>query len=199
MKQSSLLLVLLFSSSMAYAQGSTCISAGLAIPKQPSAFSTYWKTGFSMSVGVDIPFADWLALSAAFDFNSFLLNEERFLEGQGIAGTGLSVSGGSSSVFTLLAGAKVRVVHAPKLFSAYVTGQVGYLNFSTGDIVISADSSAGTLVGGERSSFCTSAGGGVEVPLNQVTDVFIEGRYVVDFKEKRTAFIPIRLGLRIRL
>jgi len=190
---------LLFSTSLAAAQGSTFVSAGIGIPQKPSDFSSYWKTGLSLGGGIEIPITDWVGLTAGFDLTSFPLNEEKFLEAQGVAGTGVSVSGGGASILTLLGGAKLTVVQTPKLVSAYVVGLFGYLNFSTKEFEVSGGGLSGTLAGGERSSFCVAGGAGAEMPIGKIADAFIEGRYVVDFAASRTAYIPIRAGVKIRL
>ncbi len=91
------------------------------------------------------------------------------------------------------------MVQTPKLVSAYVVGLIGYLNFSTRDFDLTGGGLSGTLAGDERSAFCVAGGAGVEMPIGKITDVFIEGRYVVDFAASRTAYIPVRAGLKIRL
>lgn len=199
LKRYSVVLLLIFATSFAAAQGSTFVSAGLGIPQKPSDFFGYWKTGLSLGGGIEAPITDWLALTAGFDFTSFPLDEAKFLEAQGVAGTGVSVSGGNASILTLLGGAKLKVVQTPRLLSAYVVGLFGYLNFSTKDFDIDGGGLSGTLAGEERSAFCVAGGAGVEMPIGKTTDVFIEGRYVVDFTASRTAYIPIRAGLKIRL
>jgi len=191
--------LLLLSISLAVAQGRTYVSAGLGMPQKPSDFSGIWKTGLSLGGGIEAPISDWLALTAGFDLTNFPLNEEKFLEAQGVAGTGVSVSGGSASILTLLGGAKVRVVQTPKLVSAYVVGLFGYMNFSTKDFDVTGGGLGGTLLGEERSAFCVAGGIGAEMPIGKITDIFIEGRYVVDFSASSTAFIPIRVGMKIRL
>lgn len=199
LKRGSIIVLLLFSTSVAAAQGSTYVSAGLGLPQKPAEFSDYWETGLSLGGGIEAPVTDWLALVGGFDLTNFPLNEERYLEAQGVAGTGVSVSGGSASILSLLAGAKLKVVQAPKLVSAYVVGLFGYLNFSTKDFEVTGGGIAGTLAGEERSSFCVAGGAGVEMPIGKTTDLYIEGRYVVDFAASRTAFIPVRAGVKIRL
>jgi len=199
LKRLSVVILLLFSTSLAAAQGSTVISGGLGIPQKPNDFSSYWKTGLSVGAGVEVPVSDWFGLTVGFDLTSFSLNEEKFLEAQGVAGTGVRVSGGSATIMSVLGGAKVRVAHVPKRVSAYVVGLLGYMNFSTKEFEVSGDGPFGTLAGGERSSFCVAGGAGVEMPIAKIADVFVEGRYVVDFSANRTAFIPIRAGFKIRL
>lgn len=199
MKRVSIIVLLLFSTSVAAAQGSTFVSAGLGVPQKPTEFSDYWKTGLSLGGGIEAPVNDWLALMGGFDLTNFALNEGPYLEAQGVAGTGVSISGGSASILTLLGGAKLSVVRIPKSVSAYVVGLFGYLNFSTKDFEVTGGGLAGTLAGEERSAFCVAGGAGVEMPIGKTTDIFIEGRYVVDFAASRTAFVPLRAGLKIRL
>lgn len=199
MKRLSAIVILLFSTSLALAQGSTVISAGIGIPQKPSDFSSYWETGLSVGIGIEVPVSDWLGLTIGFDFSSFPLNEEKFLEAQGVAGTGVSVSGGSATMLSVLGGAKVRVLHAPKLVSVYVVGLLGYLNFSTKEFEVTGGGLYGTLGGGERSSFCVAGGAGIELPIGKIADAFVEGRYVADFSASPTAFVPLRAGVKIRL
>jgi hypothetical protein len=199
LKRAAILVLLLFSTSLASAQGNTFVSAGLGLPQKPAEFSSYWKAGLSLGGGIEAPITDWVALVGGFDLTNFPLNEERYLDAQGVAGTGVSISGGTASILTLLAGAKLNVLQNPKSVSAYLSGLFGYMNFSTRDFEVTGGGISGTLAGEERSSLCVSGGVGVEMPIGKTTYMFIEGRYVVDFAASRTAFVPVRAGVKIRL
>ena len=199
MKRAATVVLVLFSTTLAAAQGSTFVSAGIGIPQKPTEFSSYWESGLSLGGGVEAPITDWVALTGGFDLTNFPLNEERYLEAQGVAGTGVSISGGTASVLTLLIGAKLSVLQNPRSVSAYLSGLFGYMNFSTKDFEVTGGGISGILAGEERSSICVSGGAGVEVPIGKTTYMFIEGRYVFDFTASRTAFVPVRAGVKIRL
>lgn len=185
--------------SFALAQGSTFVSAGLALPQKPEEFSTQWGVGLSLAGGMEAPVNDWFALLAGFDLTTFPLKEDKYIEAQGVAGTGVSVSGGSTGILTLTAGARATVAYAPKVLSVYVLGLFGYMNYSRKDLEVSQSGYAGTLAGEEKSSVCVGTGIGFETKVSKIMDGFIEGRYVVDLGSGNRAFIPIRAGIRIKL
>lgn len=199
LKRTSTIVFLICCSSLVLAQGSTYVGAGIGIPQRPAEFSSQWGVGLSLAGGIEAPVNDWFALLAGFDLSTFPLNEEKYIEAQGVVGTGVSVSGGSTGNLTLTVGARVRVAHTPKVFSAYVVGLFGYMNCSKKDLEVSQSGYAGTLAGEEKSSLCAGTGVGIETPVSKIMDGFIEGRYVIDFGPGNRAFIPIRAGVRIKL
>jgi len=188
---------LILASSLVPAQGNTYVNAGIGIPFKPDDFSKLWKTGFGVGGGLDIPIVDWIDFTAGIDYNSFSLNEKKFIESQGWSSAEVEVAGGTVSVLTVMAGAKVKLISIPKKFSAYVSGTVGYLNFSTEDLGVRGSSVAGTLASNEESAFSAAAGGGVEMPFTKDLTLYLEGRYVLGTVEDRTFYLPIRLGLKV--
>lgn len=181
------------------AQGNTYFSAGIGFPHEPGDFKSLWKPGISLSGGIDAPFTDWIALTAGFDFSSFPLNEAKYIEAQGAAGVGVSVSGGNASILTLMAGAKLTFLSIPKKFAAYANGTIGLFNFSTKDFEVSGAGVEGILNGEEKTAFGGSVGLGAAVPFGKNLELFLEGRYVIGFMEKQSVYLPVRLGLKIQL
>lgn len=198
MKRATIIITfLILASSLVLAQGNTYVNAGIGIPLKPHDFSELWITGVGVGGGIDIPIVDWIDFTAGIDYNSFSLNEKKFIESQGWSSAEVEVAGGTVSILTVMAGAKVKLISIPKKFSAYVSGTVGYFNFSTEDLSARGGGVSGTLASKEESAFSAAAGGGVEMPFTRDLTLYLEGRYVIGTVKDRTVCLPVRLGLKI--
>jgi opacity protein-like surface antigen len=176
------------------------ISGGLSFPSGPQVFSDYWKMGFNVGGGFGFPLSTSVSLIAIVDYNNFSFDEEGFLKAFGFSNYGLSITGGSASIFTVNGNIKILLNTTPNTTSPYIIGGLGFFSLSTSDVTVSGSGGSVNVAGDSESAFNVQFGLGIDIPTSSTMNVFIEGRYGIGFtKEENTSFLPIRIGLRIKI
>lgn len=174
-------------------------SAGIGFPSKPQGFSDYWKMGFNVGGGVGFPISPSISLTGSIDYNSFPFDEDGFLKSLGLSGSGVSVTGGSASIFTITGNVKALLNTAPGRVAPYATAGLGFLSLSTADATVAYQGQTATAKGDSESAFSLLFGAGIEIPAGTST-LFIEGKYGLGFtKGESTAFIPIKAGVKMKI
>jgi hypothetical protein len=114
------------------------LGGGISFPSQPSLFSNYWKMGFNFGAGIGYPLSPSVSLVSLFDYNTFAFDEEGFLTDNGFGGYGISVSGGTATIISLLGNIKASLAQAPGSAAPYLLGGLGLFRISTSDVTVSA-------------------------------------------------------------
>lgn len=173
--------------------------SGLSFPSKPKSFSDYWKMGFNFGVGISFPLSGSISLIGSIDYNTFSFDEDNFLKSNGFTGTGLSVTGSSASIFTIMGNVKVLLNSTPNTASPYITGGLGLFSVSTSDATLAYQGQTVTVDGDSESAFSLLIGAGIEIPAG-TSIFFIEGKYSIGFtKNESTSYIPIKIGIRLNI
>lgn len=176
------------------------LSGGLSFPSQPRVFSDYWKMGFNFGAGLGYALSPFLSLSGSFDYNNFAFNEEGFLKDYGISGYGITVSGASATIISVLGNLKVSLTPAMESVSPYFLGGIGFFSVSTSDVTVSAGGSSATAKGDSESAFSVLFGAGLDIPAGEATKVFLQVAYGIGFtKVDNTNYLPLKAGVTLKL
>jgi hypothetical protein len=176
------------------------VGGGIAFPMSPSGFSDFWGMGFSFGGGLGYAFSPSLAFVGLVDYNNFALDGDAILAASGFGGMGISISGGSASIFSVSGNLKANLIPTPNSLSPYFIGGIGYSTVSTGDFTLSAGGLSITESGFSESHASILFGVGLDIPASEALDIFLEGKYGIVFTEDQTSnYIPLRAGLKVKL
>lgn len=191
-----LVLPFLFSAnSFAQDYNNVYFGAGLTFPEGPSQFSDYYKMGFNVGGGVGFAISHTFSIVGDFTYNNFSFDQNKFLTDIGYNNSGISITGGSTSIYAISANMKFSLNRSQSSTFPYVIGGIGYLNEATSDLTVSGGGTSVPVSGNSESAFYTQAGVGVDFVIGSTSLIFIEGKYAIGFtKDKNTTFLPIRAG-----
>jgi len=176
------------------------LGGGIALPMSPSSFSDFWSMGYSFGGGLGYAFSPSLAFVGQVDYNNFALDGDAILEQSGFGGMGISISGGSASIFSISGNLRANLIPTPNSLSPYFIGGIGYATVSTGDFTLSGGGQSITEGGFSESHMSVLFGVGLDIPASEALDVFLEGKYGIVFTEDQTSnYIPLRAGVKIKL
>ena len=217
MKSICILFVLVFTSSIAFAQeedsvdqvdegGEFYISGGLSFPTQPSEFENYWNKGFNISVGFGYSISPEFLMDIHLDYNNFSFNEDKFLNEFGFTGLNIDLSGGTGSIFILALNFKAYLVTTPYSVSPYLIGGFGSIYNFTDDVTATSGEKSATIPGGYGFGMALPLGCGVDIPLyesiyGEIIFIYLEGKYVLGFtgaESGNTHFTQLNAGFKLR-
>jgi hypothetical protein len=174
------------------------LSGGVSFPSQPSVFSDYWKMGFNFGASLGYALSPFLTIGGSFDYNNFAFDEEGFLKNLGASGYGITVSGASASIISVMGNLKVSLT--PASVSPYFFGGLGFSRISLSDATISGGGESATVKFGSNSVFSVLFGAGLDIPAGKATKVFLQGAYGIGFKENgNTNYLPVKFGVALKL
>jgi opacity protein-like surface antigen len=162
---------------------------GIAVPGSPDAFREKWKEGFDVTLGVGFPLASKLSLQGAVAYDQFSFDKS-LLSGEW--------TGGESELLSFSGEVRFRFVEDSGRLSPYLVGGAGVVHVWTMDLTQSfSPTSPDDLVGGPayfdpqfygvpidgftETAAMTTFGGGVDIPLTESTQFFVEARYQISF------------------
>ena len=180
------------------------IAGGLALPSGPEDFRDNWNLGLNLGGGIGFSLSSAVSIAFSGEYAFFPIDETEMLKKAGASGTGVSVTidGGTLSILTLAGNVKLLLIPTPGSTAPYFVAGAGFFSLSASDARISASylgsSSSVTVKFDNESAFYASVGAGMDIPMNEKTSVFFEGRYSIGFtKGENTSYIPIKAGIRI--
>jgi hypothetical protein len=191
--------LILFSMSL-FAQSKFYVAGGLDIPSKPKSFADNWDSGITFGVGKEYMYKQNICLTVGMDLNYFrFYNSSNLINSLGVSGWGMNVSSGNTITANIHVGIKATLININNIVAPYITGSVGLLGTSFGDINLSTiDGYSINRKGNSEFALSSAAGGGFDIPVGETTDIFIECQYVIGFtKGESTAYLPIRIGLQI--
>jgi hypothetical protein len=170
------------------------VNAGFSVPTGPTNFSTYWKPGFNLGFGVGSIVLPSTSMFIRLDYNNFPLDAEGYLRANGAAGSGYTIDGGTVSIITITGNVKVAVGPTTSVVPYFIGGG-GFFNLSQSDITIS-NSGSYLKVSIKSEIALTLAGGfGVEIPVDQSTNIFAQISYGVGFNRgDHASYMPVKVG-----
>lgn len=176
------------------------LSGGLSFPSQPQDFSDYWNMGFNVGAGIGYSFSPSLSLGGSFDYSNFSFDADALLHKAGFAGYGISISGGSASIITVHANLKFSLIPQGASVSPYLLGGLGFFSLSASDVKVSYQGLNATVSPGSESAFSIHFGAGLDIPIAQTTDLFLQLAYGIGFTEdKSTNYLPVKSGVFFKL
>ena len=173
---------------------------GLSFPSQPNLFSDYWKTGFNVGAGLGYKLSTAVSIDGTFEYNNFAFDDEGLLNDLGATGYGITIQGGSATIFSVIGSLKANLIPPPKPVSPYFLVGIGLFSLSTSDITISTPYGSEKKKGDSESAFTIVFGVGLDIRANETTTVFIQVADGVGFtKGQNTSYVPLKAGLRFNL
>jgi opacity protein-like surface antigen len=175
-------------------------SSGLSFPSQPSLFSNYWNMGLNFGAGIGYPLSPSVSLIGSFDYNNFGFNDKALLSDLGYGGYGITVTGSSITIITVLSNLKVTLVPETKSVSPYLLAGMGFLSISSSDVSVSLGSYSRSASGNSESAFALQFGTGMDIPINEKIKVFLQASYGVGLtKGTSTNYLPLKAGVSFTL
>jgi len=155
-------------------------------------FKDGWDGGMNLGAGLGFVVSPTARIHIDLDYSSFSLNTEKYLDGR--AGT---VTGGGMSAINISAALQLMLSEIQNQITPYVKIGVGALGFS--DLEIKASGSGfSENVTITRTAFVQDFsllfGGGIIFPLNDKTNIMVEGRYVMGVGTSKS-YLPIKAGI----
>ena len=176
------------------------LSGGMALPVAPSAFSDFYNPGFNLGVGFGYAFTPVFSFLGQVDYNQFSFDSEAFVNSEGAGGQGLSISGGSTTAWSVTAGVKAAVPPEGIPLSPYVVAGWGVFHRSTEDATVTQGGSSVVNEGDSEFAFALVGGGGVSFTISNTVDLFLQVMYSVGFtKGDHVAYVPTSAGILLRL
>ena len=171
---------------------------GLSSALSPEALKDYRRTGFNFGIGagkgmnMNVGKFD-ISVGGRIDYSSLDFYVDEFLRKEKGIEEGYSITGGETSILTLLGTAKVIL---SGIISPYFYGGLGFFRFSIKDAtmydLISYENEP--IPGSSENTFGISLGAGVEA--GTPFGLFAEGQYIIGFTESSTQLLfPIKLGV----
>jgi opacity protein-like surface antigen len=181
-------------------KASLLFGCGVSFPSQPELFSDYWDMGFNLNAGFGFHLSPRLTLEGTVEYNNFAFDDEQLLNDLGASGYGITIEGGSATIFSVLAGLKANLLPPDRPVSPYFIGDIGVLNLSTDDVTVSAPGVNMKIKGDSESAFTMVLGAGVDITAGESTTVFLQIAYGLGFTEHdNTNYVPLKAGLRVNL
>ena len=175
------------------------LNAGISIPSIPSGFSNNWQTGFTVGIGIGYNTSTYSHIIVQFNYYNNQLDKDSYIERIAGGKSALDAEGGSTSIVT------ANIMYKPSFNSSgtiipYLIFGIGLMNISKSNITVSVYSESFLVEGESNVYFSLMGGAGVDIFVSKYLILFAEANYYVGFKEDETVgFIPIRLGLSIKL
>jgi len=226
MKRSKIvILLLLLLMTAGYAQQDigleVSLSSGFVSPSSPMTFSNYWKMQYGGGASVGFALSPSIILMGSVEYYRFNLSVDGVNEGfdtkymsdlWSFDKVSLDPSADPSSVMTASLNVRVTPGVVGGMISPYFLVGIGMMRFTLSEIalpttsLLSLDSSSismtahRTITGGEETEVMVQGGLGADIHLMPLLTLFIEARYAQGFsKNLGTAYIPVTLGVRVRL
>jgi len=174
-------------------------NTGISIPSIPDRFSNNWMTGFNGGIGLGYQLGNNSQLIFHVNYNYHLFDKDNYLEQIGEGNSNLGFDGGSTSIITAYIISKAIFIPS-RIVSPYLILGVGYMNISRSNTTLNLFSETFTIKGKSFGVFSLVGGVGISIAMSDILALFAEANYNVGFnKEETTGFIPIKLGLAIKL
>jgi len=164
----------------------------------PDKFYDYWQNGFTIGGGIGYSQSPNSAVLLSANYTRFSLSKERFFSGLQIPSKGNSISG-----------AATHIIAASALYKYEPSSQAQalpiYFLFG-GNIELTSIGAATAIYSGYTADqpsepylvLSAVIGIGLTFKINPVSDLYIEGKYILGVLRKANAnsnFIPINIGL----
>lgn len=186
--RAAVLILLLAGPATAYGQAS--VSAGMAVPVAPNAFTDVYNPGFGISGSFPLPIRAMIVqprLTAGFDV---LQADEEFLRERGEQ-IGAEIEGGDLSIIHV--GLDVQIIRPVAAIKPYVSPFIGFAIISVEEISVGG---VGFQGGEGETAIAVGAAAGVAVRLPFGPHLFVEGRLLHAFTEDdATTWAPLRAGV----
>lgn len=175
-------------------------SGGLSFPSKPQAFADYWKMGLNFGGGLGFDLSPSISIVGFVDYNNFAFDEKGLLQSIGLSGSGVLINGGSASIFTISGNLKILFNATPRVTTAYFIGGAGFFSVSTADVKVTYQGVSASVKGESESALSFHLGAGIEVPVGETTNIYVEGQYGIGLtKNESTNYIPVKLGVKLKI
>ncbi len=174
------------------------VSLGLSIPSAPSEFSDIWDPGFNGGIGFEIPVVSVFRLTANAEYNNFSLDKNALLRKAGASGSGIELSGGSATIYTISGNAKLLLSNSTQSVVPYVSAGIGSFHLSFDDLKLSYSFLIETIESESQSELSALFTFGINIPFQgENRGAFVEAKYVNGFTENEsTKYVVLKAGLR---
>ena len=177
-------------------KGTFSFNSGFSLPSSPEEFSDYWNSGINFGVGIERPISPKLIFQACLDYNTFPMNEDKFLSEAGVSGYDISLDGGGASIINVSANLKAPLSVKESSVTPYFVGGLGIFRLSVGDITVRYQGQSETAEGASETALSILLGTGLDFTINPKVKMFVEIKYGIGFTEgESTKYIPIKVGL----
>jgi opacity protein-like surface antigen len=196
----STVLLLLLASSAAHSQQSYLYAAaGASFPREPANFVKHWNIGVGAGGGLEVRVSKQIGLFGELYFSSFGYDTEVVLRDAGVSANEISIHGGTAVLFAVSGGARMFLAQG-SVVNPYGTFGGGLLSVSTESVTVNSDSGTVLLDGEDKNAASIVVGAGVDFTMTRAVNFFVEVNYIIGFKDgNRTAYLPARIGLRLRV
>lgn len=198
------------------------LGGGISFLSGPQILKDENKMGFNAGGGIGLDILPSITLIIGVDYTAYPKDETRArqeavqqIPASARIGSGVSIGdGGTFSILTVSGSLKLLLRPSDEHVAPYVVVGAGLLSTSVPDVDASYLYSEQTAVVvstynpfvlrrtqfNAKSALVASIGAGIDLPLSQTNSLFVEGRYAVGLTSYgNTAYIPVRLGLRLAL
>ncbi len=181
-------------------------NTGISIPSTPDRFSNNWQTGLNGGIGIGYQTSTHSQVIFHFDYYYHKFDKDSYLKKIAKGSSNFGIEGASLSIIT--ASINLRLIPFPSATVApYLIVGIGYMNISQNNITLSLLNETTTIEFESFGALMAVGGAGVNISISKSLVIFAEANYVEgeslgeDSRSwgKNTVFIPIKLGLIIKL
>ncbi len=190
----------LLTSTFLFANPNYYVNLGMSKPYAPDDFQKNWRSGFNLGAGLGYNLSPKFEVQAELFYDNFQLDDNAFLGDITKSNDPFaSVLGGSTSIFTFFANAKIlSPLKNNSSFTPYLIGGVGIASKSIGEMDITTEDMQFVIAKDSETTVSAGAGLGVEIVMGARTSFVIEGRFNALFTDETTVYLPVKLGIVIR-
>lgn len=190
------LLLLVMTASAGGAEYKYLFNAGVSYPLGPSNFNDNWQIGFNLGIGLEREFSGPWSGQLYLDYNNFGVDDDQYSSSSGFYEPGLSIDGGTASIFAFSANLKRMGRRARSGEAPYLIGGFGLYRFTVADGSFATRDTTINIVSSSENTVALNIGAGVDVRIGYRTSFYLEARYFIGFTSERpTHHVPIRVGI----
>ncbi len=172
------------------------VHVGISVPLSPHGFSDYWNPGVNFGAGIEYPVNPNTFLGGNFTYSRFNFDKNSFLSDLGLRGSGIWVSGASSTILSVLANLKLISQTKESIVAPYFIMESGYFKITLESITAGFLGYTETIEGDSDTALVISLGMGLDLQLNEKSSFFIQIGYTTTIAEDpQRSYIPFKVGI----
>ncbi len=174
-------------------QRTAFVNVGGTVPA--GEWASYHRVGLNLAGTFDVAVHEHLAIGARLGWHRVALDDEAMLEQAGFPDYGYSLKGGTSTLLSALATARLSATLGPGRIYGIAGG--GYMIRASDDLTVAAPGGSVQLEGGSQGGAAVHAGAGFLAPVDGIGG-FGEVSYTVAYTSgEPTAAVAIRIGIAV--
>ncbi len=183
-------------------RGEISVIGGVSYPYLPSDTRDYWKTGWNTSVGYGYSFSPgslgYGTVFATVEYSRWALNASGYRNAFSLPDDAAIELRGSMRTFVVMANFKGSFSPSKRSIAPYFLAGVGIMHVASDSLAVYNHPDA-SVKSESLTGVAWSFGVGVEVPITESINAFVQGKSVLGVFDAQRQYFPVSAGLLYRL